>query len=296
VSAPSRRSNPNDPNDPTDPRAILARLEQRARRRFGQHFLTDRGVVDRIVRGARIAAGDRVVEIGPGLGILTRALLAAGADLTAVELDRDLAAHLREALPDLRLVEADAVEVDWNELCPGPGYKVVANLPYNVGTTLTMQLVRRPQTFRSITVMLQREVVDRLCAEPGSRTYGALSVEVQVRARPTWVVLVPPDRFWPPPAVHSAVVRLDLFDAPEVGPAGPEAFDAVVRAAFAQRRKTAANALGARYGRERARAALAAVGIDPLARAEQLDAAAFRSLAAQISATGAADDPETGLR
>lgn len=281
---------------PSEPRAVLAMLEQRARRRFGQHFLTDRGVVERIVRGARVAPGDRVVEIGPGLGILTEALVAAGAELTAVELDRDLAAHIARTFPTVRLIEADATRVDWDELCPGPGHKIVANLPYNVGTTLMMQLVRRPDKFVSITVMLQREVVDRICADPGSRTYGALSVELQARARPTFVALVGPDRFHPRPKVDSSVVRLDLYDAPDVGPAGPAAFDAVVRAAFGQRRKTLANALTGRYGRERARAAVDAAGLPSQVRAEALDLDAFRRLAALLAPTGGSGDPEPDQR
>lgn len=261
-----------------DPRALLASLEQRARKRFGQHFLTDRSVVARIVRGSRAAPGDRVVEIGPGLGILTRALLEAGTEVTAVELDRDLAAFLREELPTVRLVEQDALRVDWAALCPGPGWKVVANLPYNVGTSVTMQLLRLPGTFRSVTVMLQLEVVQRLVAESGSKTYGALSVEAQVRARPTFLLQVGPDRFFPPPKVTSAVVRFDLLPEPDVGGVDPGAFDAVVRAAFSQRRKTLLNALGARYGRDRASDALVAAGIPAATRAEQLDLCGFRAL------------------
>ena len=145
--------------DPSRPRELLAGLEQRARRRFGQHFLTDRGVVERIVRGARVAPGERVIEIGPGLGILTQALVAAGADLTAIELDRDLAEHVRTAFPTVRVIEADAARVDWGEVCGGQPVKIVANLPYNVGTTLTMQLLRKPALVRSITVMLHSGLV-----------------------------------------------------------------------------------------------------------------------------------------
>lgn len=271
-----------EPRSPDHPRVLLAGLEQRARRRFGQHFLTDRGVVDRIVRGARIETGDRIVEIGPGLGILTTALVETGAEITAVELDRDLAEHVRNTFPTVRLVEADATKVAWAETCPGSGYKVVANLPYNVGTTVTMQLVRRPETFRSITVMLQLEVVQRLCADPGSKTYGALSVEVQARARPTFLMLIPPDRFYPPPKVESAVVRLELYPEPQTGGVDPTRFDSVVRAAFSQRRKTVANALGASYGRDRVRAALERVGVDGALRAEQLGLDTFRSVAVAL--------------
>lgn len=265
------------------PREVLRRLEQRARRRFGQHFLWQRDVVARIVRGARVAPGDRVLEIGPGLGILTEALLSVGVDLTAVELDRDLAAHLRETLPEVRLVEGDALRLDLTEICPGSGWKVVANLPYNVGTPLVAELVRLPGTFASLTVMLQKEVVDRLAARPGTKAYGALTVAVQARAEVRFVLLVPPSAFHPRPKVDSAVVRLTLFDAPDVGPAGPETFDRVVRAAFAQRRKTVANSLAALYDKERALAALEAAGVDPGLRAEVLDVDAFRRLAAALA-------------
>lgn len=268
----------------TDPRAALRELEQRARKRFGQHFLRDTGVVQRIVRSARVRPGDPVVEIGPGLGILTGALLRAGADLTVVELDRDMAAYLASKVPDLRIIEADAAKVDWATVCEGGGHKVVANLPYNVGTTVTMQLVRRPETFASVTVMLQREVVHRMLADPGSKTYGALSVQVQVRSRPTFITTVDPSHFVPAPKVHSAVIRLDLLDEPDVGSVTPVQFDKVVRAAFAQRRKTLLNAVGAVYGREVAGAALSAASVDPGARADAIDVDAYRRLAGALYA------------
>lgn len=265
-----------------DPRSLLRGLEQNARRRFGQHFLTDRGIVRRMVRGARVGEGDRVVEIGPGLGILTESLLEAGVDLTAVELDRDLAAYIRERFPEVRLVEGDAARVDWDDVCPGSGWSVVANLPYNVGTTLVMQLSRQPQRFRSITVMLQLEVVQRMMADPGSKTYGALSVQLQVRGTPRFVLKLPPGAFHPPPKVDSAVVAVDLFDTPRTGSASPEAFDKVVRAAFSQRRKTLRNALAGSWGKEATDAALGASGLDGGRRAEQLSVGEFVALAEAV--------------
>lgn len=269
-------------SDPTHPRAILAVLEQRARRRFGQHFLTRRDLVERMVRGALVQSGDRVVEIGPGLGILTDALLEAGADLTAVELDRDLAAWIAESRPAVRLVESDALRVDWGEVCPGSGWKLVANLPYNVGTALVVELVRHRDRFTSLTVMLQREVVERMLAAPGSKAYGSLSLHVQARARGVFLFPVPPGAFHPPPKVDSAVVRFDLLEAPEVGPAGEDAFERVVRAAFSQRRKTLANSLAAMFGKEQATEALRAAGLSPSARAETLALADFQRLAAAL--------------
>lgn len=268
--------------DPNDPRAVLRLLEQGARKRFGQHFLADVGTVNRIVRSAEVHVGDRVVEIGPGLGILTRALLGAGAELTLVELDRDLAAYLRVQFGETaRLIEADAVKVDWPSLCPGGGWSVVANLPYNVGTHLVMQLARLPQVFRRITVMLQKEVVDRLVAEPGSKAYGALSAELQVRGTARVVLDVPPGRFYPPPKVDSRVVRIDLFEAPRLE-VPPAFYDQVVRAGFAHRRKTLPNSMANAFPRERVEAALRSIGVAVTARAETLDPQAFRRLAVAL--------------
>ena len=277
------------------PREILRGLEQRARKRFGQHFLVQRDVVIRMVRGAGVKPDDRVVEVGPGLGILTRALREGGARLTAVELDRDLAQHIRETMPDVRLVEADALGVNWPELCPGSGWKVVANLPYNVGTPLVMTLLRYPGTFASLSVMLQREVADRLMALPGSKTYGALSIRAQARATIRPLVQVPPNAFHPPPKVRSSVIRLDLLPEPDFGPAGEAAFERVVRGAFSQRRKTLVNALGPLYGRAEVRAAAERAEIEPSLRAEALSLEAFRRLAAELeSAVDAGSEPEIG--
>ena len=265
------------------PGTVLRRLEQRARRRFGQHFLWREDVVERIVLGAHVEPGDKVLEVGPGLGILTRALLRAGADLTAVELDRDLAAWLRESLPDLRLVEADATRIDLAEVCPGGGWKVVANLPYNVGTGLVADWVRHPDTFTSLTVMLQKEVVERLVAVPGTKAYGALTLQVRMWAEPRFVVLVPPSAFHPRPKVQSAVVRLELRETPACGPGGPETFERVVRAAFAHRRKTLLNSLSSAFDRKVVVEALEAAGIDPNLRAERLDAEAFQRLGGALA-------------
>ena len=267
---------------PTDPKAVLTYLEQRARRRFGQHFLTRPEIVAKIVRGAGVKPGDRVVEIGPGLGILTDALLAAGAELTAVELDRDLAAWIRLSRPSVRLIEADATRVNWAETCPGSGWKVVANLPYNVGTGLVADLIRDPR-WESLTVMLQREVVDRMVAIAGSDAYGALSVHIAAYARADALFRVPAGAFHPPPKVESAILRLDRWDEPRCGPAGPEGFGRVVKAAFAQRRKTVLNSLSSMFPRDRVEAALTSAAIDPRARAETLDLAAFQRLAAALT-------------
>jgi 16S rRNA (adenine1518-N6/adenine1519-N6)-dimethyltransferase len=261
-----------------DPRAILRLLEQRARRRFGQHFLSDQGIVDRIVRRASVGAGDAVLEIGPGLGILTHALVGVGARVTAVELDRDLADHVERVFPTVRLVRGDALAQHWGALLDEP-HVVVANLPYNVGTRVVLQLLEHPALFPRIVVMLQKEVVDRMLADAGSRTYGALSVVVQSRARPSFLLAVPPRSFHPPPKVESSVIRLEPYPAPEVGGVAVDDFDRVVKAAFSQRRKVVINALTPLYGRDRAAAALADAGLDPRDRAERIDVDGFRRLA-----------------
>lgn len=265
-----------------DPRGILAVLEQRARRRFGQHFLHDMGVVERIVRRSGVGEGDRVLEIGPGLGILTHALVSTGAQLTAVELDRDLADHIERVFPQVTLVRGDALKQHWREVLGGEPHVVVANLPYNVGTHVVMQLVSLPDLFPRIVVMLQKEVIDRMLAEPGGKAYGALTVQLRARARASHLLAVPPGAFHPPPKVQSAVVRIEPFEEPRCGDVDVAFFDKVVRAAFSHRRKTLRNSLTPVFGKERAVDALAAAGIDDGLRAEVLDLDAYRRLAAAL--------------
>jgi len=262
-----------------DPRAILKLLEQRARRRFGQHFLARPSVVQRIVRAAGVQPGDEVVEIGPGLGIMTEALVAAGARVTAVEIDRDLAERIRQVLPAVRLVEEDATKVDWDALLPEGGASMVANLPYNVGTGLVMDALRRPAVFDRVTVMLQAEVCQRLVARPGTKAYGTLSVEAWLWGEGRVVMSVPPEAFHPPPKVHSAVVRFDRPADSRCGDVTRARVEKVARAAFARRRKTLRNNLGAAWGRDVAEAVLAEAGIDPGLRAEALAPEAFVALA-----------------
>lgn len=270
------------------PREVLHQLEQSAKRRFGQHFLADEFLVDGIVRGAGVSPGDRVLEVGPGLGILTRALLRAGADLTAVELDRDLAAYLREALPAVRLIEGDAARLDWAEVCPGQGWKIVANLPYNVGTGLVVDWLRGPRRFASLTVMLQWEVVQRLLAPPGSKTYGAVSVLAAAYAEGRLLRKVPPGAFHPPPKVESAVVHFDLQAEPRLEGVPAAHFETVVRAGFAQRRKTLVNSLASRWPREVTVQALSDVGLRADVRAEALSLRSFLALASALPVAGEA--------
>jgi 16S rRNA (adenine1518-N6/adenine1519-N6)-dimethyltransferase len=266
----------------SDPRAVLASLERTAQKRFGQHFLARQDIVDAIVRTAGVRPGDKVVEVGPGLGILTASLVAAGAEVLALELDGALLDHLHRAVPGARVVHADATRAVWPELCAGSGWKLVANLPYNVGTGILMDAVRQPGTFCQATVMLQAEVIDRLAAPAGSDDFAALSVHLQARAAPWIAIEVPPSAFVPPPKVHSRVMRVDVFPTPQTGDAAPADFDRTVTAAFAQRRKMLRNTLKAAFGAERADAALEAAGIPGTHRAESLDLDGFRRLAAAL--------------
>ena len=183
------------------------------------------------------------------------------------------------------------MKVDWSEVAPGSGWKVVANLPYNVGTHVLMDLLRQTGRFDSISVMLQQEVLDRLMAVPGTKAWGALSVEAQVRGRPVYLLKVPPGAFHPPPKVQSGVVRFDVHEQPQTHGVELKWFDRVVRAAFTHRRKTVANSLSSSFGKERSRVALKAAGIDPGVRAETLDPESFARLAKALEATGQGGEP-----
>ncbi len=271
-------------NPRENPRVILQMLEQSARKRFGQNFLTRSDIVARMVKGARIGEGDTVVEVGPGLGILTEELVRVGAKLTAVELDRDLATYIEGQFADVAVIQGDAMRQDWPALFPEGGVKMVANLPYNIGTQLVLQVLQLPQVFFSMTVMLQHEVVARISAQPGNKTYGALSVMCQARGQPRFLLPVPPECFHPQPKVQSAVLLVELFESARTGGVPPDFFDRVVKAAFSQRRKTVVNSLKAGFGRDRAAAALAQAGIDAGLRAERIDVDGYRRLAAALHA------------
>jgi len=251
--------------DAIRPAALLRQLQGQARKRFGQHFLTSPGTVKKIVATAGVGQGSQVLEIGPGLGVLTEALLSVGAAVTAVELDRDLAAFLRQRHPTLRLVEGDAAKMDWPTLLPGTGWRCVANLPYNVGTRLVTELVTLPGTFDRLVVMLQREV-----APAGSRKRGSLSVHTEAFSRARIAIRVLPGSFHPPPKVDSAVIELILRKTPQIGSASAAQFSRVNRAAFSAPRKTLRNALRSTFPTDVVRAGLAEAGVDGGCRASTL--------------------------
>lgn len=250
----------------------------RPRKRFGQHFLHDAGVLRRIVGAIAPRAGEALIEIGPGEGALTFPLLDAGIDLTVIELDRDLAARLRAlANPRLRVIEADVLDVDLVALSRASGapLRLIGNLPYNVSSPILFHALDAAEHIVDMHFMLQKEVVDRMAAGPGSKTFGRLSVMLQARCEVTPLFDVAPGAFRPPPKVDSAVVRLVPKPVEAIGIADPARFAHVVKAAFAQRRKTLRNTLAGLADA----GALAAAGIDPGARAEQLAVKDFVALA-----------------
>ena len=257
-----------------------ARPKHRARKRFGQHFL-EAAWADKLVGSLGVAPGDVFVEIGPGLGALTRPLAATGAAIHAIEVDRDLAAALAEwAPPNLMLVEGDFLALDdAGVLPPGDGpVRVVGNLPYNLSSPILFRilaLARATGRVRDAVVMLQREVADRVVAGPGNGDYGPLAVMLGLFADRTRVLSLPPGAFRPPPKVHSAVVRL-VFRPPPVPVARFEAVDRLVRTAFQQRRKTLMNALRPLHdGAIDLAPVLAGIGIDHMRRPETLTPAEF---------------------
>ena len=248
------------------------------RPRLGQHFLTDASVIQEIISTAAPRAGEHFVEIGPGRGALTGPLLAAGAIVHAVEIDPALAQGLRESFPDERLNvhRADALEFDYSALkgigVPDARLRLIGNLPYYLSTPLLFRLLESAAEFLDMTVMLQREVAERLCAPPGSRRYGRLSVTAAARCRAQPCFSVAPGAFQPPPRVHSMVVRLTPDSRYRMRHA--DTFERIVRQAFSQRRKTIANALRGLADKEQ----IAAAGIDPATRAEQIDVQAYLRL------------------
>jgi 16S rRNA (adenine1518-N6/adenine1519-N6)-dimethyltransferase len=246
-----------------------------AKKAFGQHFLLDLNITRKIARLAEVRAGERVIEVGPGPGGLTRALLETGAEVIAIEKDarfRPLLEELAAAAPNLRLVFADALETDEAALAGGPAH-LVSNLPYNVGTPLLVKWLTGPWTPRSLTLMFQKEVAERITAAPGEDAYGRLAVIAQATCDARQVMDVPARAFTPPPKVDSAVVRLE----PRAGRPSPErlaALQKVTAAAFGQRRKMLRSSLKPLGGEALATSA----GLDPAARAETVDVAGFLAL------------------
>jgi 16S rRNA (adenine1518-N6/adenine1519-N6)-dimethyltransferase len=252
-------------------------LDHRPRKRFGQHFLADLSVIDAIVRAIAPRAGQAVVEIGPGLAALTQPLVERLGRLTVIELDRDLAQRLRRH-PQLDVVESDVLQVDFGQLAQrlgAPRLRVVGNLPYNISTPILFHLLEHVAVVEDQHFMLQKEVVDRMVAEPSTADYGRLSVMLQWRYEMENVLDVPPEAFDPPPKVDSAVVSMVPRAAP--APVNPKLLSELVQVAFSQRRKLLRHTLG-RWLEQRAFAG----NFDVQRRAEEVPVDEYLALAAQL--------------
>lgn len=249
------------------------------RKRFGQNFLVDDGIIHAIVNAMNPQAGETVVEIGPGLGALTRPLLERLPHLHAVELDRDIVARLQKSWPAERLTvhSCDALKFDFGQL--GHELRIIGNLPYNISTPLLFHLMAFAAQIRDMTFMLQKEVVERMVAEPSAADYGRLSIMLQRRFHLQWLLDVPPTAFNPPPRVDSAVVRLIPRTADEIAPLDEELFARVVAAAFSQRRKTLRNTLGKLLQP----GDFSALGIDSGKRAENLAVADYEAVTLHLA-------------
>lgn len=295
---------------PSQVGALLARYGLRPDRRLGQHFLVDANILAKVVEAAEVRPGDAILEVGPGLGTLTRALAGRGARVVAVEIDRRLLPVLDETLAGyegVQVVHGDALRVDLDALCPPPpAWKVVANIPYNITGPLVARLLlsgtadgRPPGRYPLIVLMVQEEVARRMTATPGGKEYGAFTLLVRYHAEVEPVARVSRSCFFPPPEVGSAVIRLRARARPPVE-ADPETLFTVVRAAFAQRRKSLRNALAAglrgaegRAGVEdEVEAALRQAGVDGGRRGEALSLEEFAALARAWAALS----PETVRR
>ena len=249
------------------------------RKRFGQNFLVDDGIIHAIVNAIRPQPGETVVEIGPGLGALTRPLLERLPHLHVVELDRDIVARLQKAWPAERLTihAGDALKFDFGTL--GDDLRVVGTLPYNISSPLLFHLMEFAARIRDMTFMLQKEVVERMVATPSTNDYGRLTIMLQRRFHLEWLLDVPPTAFDPPPKVESAVVRLIPKSPVEIVPLDEALFARVVQTAFSQRRKTLRNTLGGLMKPE----GFAALGIDAGLRAEALPLADYERITTHLA-------------
>lgn len=253
-------------------------MNHRPRKRFGQNFLHDQQIIDRIIASIAPQPTDLLMEIGPGRAALTKPLLASGAELHILEIDRDLVAQLQNKFAhadNITIHSCDALQVDFSEITGHRPFRLIGNLPYNISTPLIFHLLRWHRLVIDMHFMLQKEVVDRMASGPGSKTYGRLSVMTQYRCNITPLFDVPPESFTPAPRVCSSIVRLQPLDTPPVEPGSDKRLEQVVAAAFSQRRKTLRNSLRDLLSAEQ----ILAAGIDPGQRAEQLSLSQFAALA-----------------
>lgn len=273
---------------------VIQKNEFAFQKRFGQNFLVDARVLDKIIQSAGVTKEDCVLEVGPGIGTMTQALSEVARQVVAVEIDDHLIPILQETLkecPNVKVIHGDILKTDvkaiadeYNEGCP---LHVIANLPYYITTPIIMGLFESGVPLKSITIMVQKEVADRMKAEPGTKDYGALSLAVQYYAEPYLVANVPPNCFIPRPNVGSAVIRLTRHEQPPVQVADEKLMFRLIRAAFNQRRKTLANSLNNSpelfFPKEQIQEAIAALDVSPSVRGEALSLEQFAQLANLLS-------------
>ncbi len=275
--------------NPTNTLAVINRYEFAFQKKFGQNFLIDQGIVEKIVREAGVTKDDFVLEIGPGIGTMTQILCENAREVAAVEIDRKLIPILNDTLSEydnVTIINDDILKVDINKLAEekngGRPIKVVANLPYYITTPIIMGLFESHVPLDSITIMVQKEVADRMQTGPGSKDYGALSLAVQFYARPEIVVNVPPECFMPRPNVGSAVIRLKRHETRPVDVKDEKLMFRIIRASFNQRRKTLANGLNNSpeigYTKEQIAAAIDELGRGASIRGEALTLEEFARL------------------
>lgn len=273
---------------------IIQKYEFAFQKKFGQNFLIDTHVLDKIIRSAGVTKDDMVLEIGPGIGSMTQYLAEAARAVVAVEIDANLIPILKETLADynnVTVINEDILKVDIKKLAEqyngGRPIKVVANLPYYITTPIIMGLFESGVPIDNITVMVQKEVADRMQTGPGSKDYGALSLAVQYYAEPYIVANVPPNCFIPRPKVGSAVIRLTRYEEPPVQVSDPALMFKLIRASFNQRRKTLQNGLNnaaeLSFTKEQIAAAIESLGVSPTIRGEALTLEQFAALANYFS-------------
>ncbi len=268
---------------------IIQKYQFAFQKKFGQNFLIDSSILDKIIESADITKQDCVLEIGPGIGTMTQRLAAEAGEVIAVEIDRNLIPILHDTLADcdnVTLINEDILKVDINRLAQehngGRPIKVVANLPYYITTPIIMALFEKHVPLQSVTIMVQKEVADRMRVGPGTKDYGALSLAVQYYARPEIITRVPAACFMPRPNVDSTVIRLTRYEKPPVEVGDEERLFAIIRASFNQRRKTLANGLanagGLGVSRAQVEEALMEMGLPPATRGETLTLERFAEL------------------
>lgn len=262
---------------------ICKRFDIKMSKKLGQNFLIKRGIVDEIVHAAELTPDEPVLEVGPGIGTLTQGLAQSGADVTAIELDRRLLEVLDTTLAsydNVRIIHGDVLKLDVPTIMNHKPFKVVANLPYYITTPIIMSLLESKLPIERLVVMVQKEVALRMVAKPGTKDYGALSVAVQYYTEPDIVLDVPPKSFLPAPAVTSSVIRCVLRDKPPVDVIDEKLFFRVVKAGFAQRRKTFANTMKTTgLSKDRIEELLAKANIDGQRRGETFTLQEFADVA-----------------